>query len=79
MALDKVKEEAETEYDSVAIELICTDFLGHNGVPVTLKKLFLQTLAKHGGDEPAAVESIIEEFEEAFPDWTMHARGPVEV
>jgi hypothetical protein len=58
-AIDKAKEQAGTQYDSAALELICLDFLGGGGSKMPSPKDFLQSIG---------LDAAAKALEDAFPN-----------
>lgn len=77
-ALEKAKEFANTEVNTVALEGICLEYLGKGHVksgvvapdPVTVSMVeyFNQVAAKHGDSMDDALVEIFEAFEKVFPN-----------
>lgn len=67
-ALDKAREDNKTEFDAVALEYICMQYLeGGLGKQKTVTKKVKQTLTEvMSGSTP---EAVLEAFEKQFPDF----------
>lgn len=72
-ALDKSKEETETDVNAVALEAICLDYLsgGQKQVVIrepTVKQFFEQLMKKNNNDAEKALEALLEskDFESTF-------------
>lgn len=71
-AVDKMKEDSGTEYDSVAIERIAMQYLeGGTGAPAEGKQKTIEQLMKGLGPE-----EVLEKFEQVFPGWEITATTP---
>jgi len=63
-ALERAREEGETEYDTVALDYICMRYLSNDaGKAKTTKPPTLEKQFKEAG-----VDKVLEAFEEAFPE-----------
>ena len=62
-ALSKAKEATKTEYDTVALEMICLDYLGGTGTSATVA----------GRLQKMGLEDALKAFEEAYPNVNLTA------
>lgn len=82
LALDKAKEELQTDYDAVALESICVASLGEAGLAANVKVPALadqfKNILTQAGSVMGAVEKIFAEFEKVFPTVTLNVDVPDE-